>query len=229
MADENENTHTHRQRSSSGDNTADILRLERQVDQLKTSLRAVTSERDKWKNEFNTSTERFKDYDAVKAERDKLQTSLSNFKADTAHRLALADAGVKGKRARRMLMREYTEEHADVAADARPQMAEWLKTVADDPVLSAFLPKPAAASDEGGDKGKGAAPKEAPKSKPKPKPKPKGTGADPNAGADQPPPNERQELTLEAYRKDQARSGGRVQGDALKARKEQLRAAGIIK
>lgn len=225
MADENENNHTHRQRSSSGDNTADILRLEQELRDLKRSLRGVSGERDKLKNELNTVSERFKDYDAVKAERDKLQTSLSNFKADTAHRLALADAGVKGKRARRMLMREYTEEHADVAADARPQMAEWLKTVADDPVLSAFLPKPAAASDEGGDKGKGAAPKTAPKSKPKPK----GTGADPNAGADQPPPNERQDLTLEAYRKDQARSGGRVQGDALKARKEQLRAAGIIK
>lgn len=225
MADENENNHTHRQRSSSGDSTADILRLERQVDQLKTSLRAVTGERDKWKNEFNTSTERFKDYDAVKAERDKLQTSLSNLKTDTAHRLALADAGVKGKRARRMLMREYTEEHADVAADARPQMAEWLKTVADDPVLSAFLPKPATASDEGGDQGKGAAPKKAPK----PKPALKGTTTDPNAATDQPPPNEHQDLTLEAYRKDQARSGGRVQGEALKARKEQLRAAGIIK
>lgn len=222
MADENENNHTHRQRSSSGDNTADILRLERQVDQLKTSLRAVTSERDKWKNEFNTSTERFKDYDAVKAERDKLQTSLSNFKADTAHRLALADAGVKGKRARRMLMREYTEEHADVAADARPQMAEWLKTVADDPVLSAFLPKPATASDQGGDKAKDTGGDKA-------KAKAKGTTTDPNAATDQPPPNERQELTLEAYRKDQARSGGRVQGDALKARKQQLREAGIIK
>lgn len=230
MDDDNTTTPAPRQRG--GNPERELMRLERERDNLKQSLRAVSKERDQWKEQANTASERFADYDALKTERDTLQSNFDTLRTESSHRLALAEAGVRGKRARRMLLREYKEEHADTAAAERPSVSKWLESIGDDPVLGRLLPQSKAPSGgDDGNKGTGAdngtnAPG-AKKTDTDTKPKPKGTVVDPNNGAGGPTPNNTDEVSLTAYSKLKVR--GRVQGEALKTQKQKLREAGIIK
>ncbi len=230
--DDNTPTPTPAPRSRGGSSERELMRLERDLHSLKQSLRAVSKERDTWKEQANTTAAKVSDYDTLKAERDTLQASFDTFRGEATNRLALAEAGVKGKRARRMLIREYNAEHADTPAADRPGVSKWLETLSDDPVLSRLLPQ----SNAPGGNGSGASDKTTapPKGSNAPggdkgtdKPKPKGTKADPNTGTDQPTPGGTDELTLSEYNK--LKRNGRVQGDALAAQKAKLKAAGIIR
>jgi hypothetical protein len=235
-----DNTHT--TSNSDGDPTRSIMRLERQVEALQRSLKAVSEERNTLKGQLKANADRLSDYDQLKTSAAQATQRLTALQRTTALELALAEKGITSKRARRLLMREYEDEFQDVAHNERPGMADYLTSIQGDPFLSRLLPSTTA---EPQATAPATAPATTDATSPTSTPAPAttaepqatapattqatGTQADPNTGATSATINgNAQPMTNDQYKRMRAQHGGRLKGKALERVLSRLASEGVI-
>lgn len=184
---------------------------------LKASMRAVTEERNRLRQEVNT----WKESGATWEARDKnlseqvarLQGELASTKTHHEQDLHLSGLGITSKRGRRAIRREYSDTIADLGEGAEaPAFGAFVDELKADPLYGRWFSTDA---DKPADNpAEAAAP---PKARRKP-------AANPNAGAAQPKAPVGQ-MTAEAYSNLRAKHGRKAGRVAL----ELLRKQGIVK
>lgn len=184
---------------------------------LKASMRAVTEERNRLRQEVNSWKEQGATWEArdknLSEQVAKLQGELASTKSHHEQDLHLSGLGITSKRGRRAIRREYSDAVADLAEGAEaPVFGAFVDELKADPLYGRWFSTDA---DKPADKpAEAAAP---PKARRKP-------AANPNAGAAQPKAPVGQ-MTAEAYGNLRAKHGRKAGRVAL----ELLRKQGIVK
>jgi len=200
-------------RSSGGTDALSVARLERQIENLKAQVKGISGERNTWKAKAQAAAEAAGNVSTLTARAETAEATVQKLRSEFSAKLALADAGISSTRARRAILREYDEEHRDVAPDARPSIGDFLGTLREDPFFAQMLP------------GTGSEATAQPTTTTTPA---TGPTVDVNEGTSTSTTTTTPAPTLENYQRARAKAGGRLQGDALKAQMEKLRAAGVI-
>jgi len=150
-----------------------------EISALKASLRAVTEERNKLRQEVNTWRETGATWEArdksLTEQVAKLQTDLKSTNTRHEQDMHLSSLGISSKRGRRAIRREYADALSELGEGAeRPAFADFVGELKEDPLYGRWFSTGVDKSME-----KSAAPVDKPKATRKP-------ASNPNAGAGQP-------------------------------------------
>ena len=227
MADDNTDSTTTpdtapapRSTAPSGDAALDRLRAENDLNNIRQSLRAVSQERNGLKERLAAMEAELETLRPFKAKAEEVEQQFNAFKQESGHQLSLAELGITSQRARRALLREYKDDTAEM--EEKPTLTEWANTVRDDPFFSRFFPATEPAT-EPETEDKPAAPR-------RERPPAKGADGDPNGGTKGGGGGSggAKQMDADEWRRERAKQGGRIKGDALQQQLDALRAQGVI-
>lgn len=205
----------------SGDAALDRLRAENDLNNIRQSLRAVSQERNGLKERLAAMEAELETLRPFKAKAEEVEQQFNAFKQESSHQLSLAELGITSQRARRALLREYKDDTAEM--EEKPSLTEWANSVKDDPFFSRFFPATEpAAEPEAEDK---------PAAQRRERQTAKGADGDPNGGTKGGGGGSGGAKQMDAndWRRERAKSGGHIKGDAMQEKLAALKAQGIIR